>query len=700
MRDEIFSFQKKEQTRGEITHKTQTLLQDSFSFGEQSLTHSLLDKYSHFYISQTSPFHSQIYSRGFGQNQILFSMDGISLNFSNYENGLLLNMIDASNFDKIELLYGNNSIQYGGNAIGGGIHFLSDKDRFTSENKWFSKGTLHFNSNTNALTPKISLGYSSKKIYTKLNFSAYCPRGYEIGQKSRENNTWGQELGVASWQEDLKQDIYKTSLNPYAISQSNFKLYQVGNQSSLKIGEENNINLGLYYNRLEDATQTFSTQNKEGFQYFATNKDHISLFISTLGFQFNKKQKLYSKMNVNIGFSNLDQNSIFRKYQSPYEKSINLNTSKLEFNIDAHKNFNWKWVLFYGINSKVESLKSSSSSISKTKDSSTSLVPFFTIPENNSKPTTIQSNTYLKIERRLDDKTALFAGINFGIQKQEYQFINTLPINSPNISFNKVRTSFNSQISWTRHSCENSNYAVSLFISSRMPDGYNISNPISTSIIIPNLDLKNEEMIGMEGHFYRKFDDLLELQIAPFAYMYKNKIGTQAYTDYSQAALDEDYKFFKRVNLPESFVLGANIDARYHFSKQWMGYFSINYNYGVQKDTQIYLDDIPPLYGNIGIKGNQGKFITHFWVNYNGAKPISFYNPNNELVKSFAASENNKIIGTPEFFILNMSCGYQFNKYIQANITLNNLFDSNYRKYMSGISGLGRNLQVSISFKL
>jgi outer membrane receptor for ferric coprogen and ferric-rhodotorulic acid len=70
------------------------------------------------------------------------------------------------------------------------------------------------------------------------------------------------------------------------------------------------------------------------------------------------------------------------------------------------------------------------------------------------------------------------------------------------------------------------------------------------------------------------------------------------------------------------------------------------------------------------------------------------------MIKSFAAIENNRVVGTPEFFILNMSCAYHFNKHIQANLTLNNVFDAHYRKYMSGISGLGRNLQVSLSFKL
>jgi hemoglobin/transferrin/lactoferrin receptor protein len=233
-----------------------------------------------------------------------------------------------------------------------------------------------------------------------------------------------------------------------------------------------------------------------------------------------------------------------------------------------------------------------------------------------------------------------------------------------------------------------------------MPDGFNISTPLSTTILIPNTHLKNENIFGMEGHFYRKFDDMLELQIAPYAYIYQNKIGTKAFDSFNEIILDETYKVYTPANIAESYILGANIDARYHFSKQWMGYFSVNYNYGVQKDTQIYLDDIPPFYGNIGIKGHQGKFSTHFWVNYNGAKPISFFNPNNEMIKSFAAIENNRIVGTPEFFILNMSCGYQFNKHIQANLTLNNVFDAHYRKYMSGISGLGRNLQFSLSFKL
>ena len=703
MRDALFSFQKKEQTRGEITHKTQTLIQDSFSFAEQGLTSSILEKYSHFYTAQSSPFHSQIYSRGFGQNQINTTIDGISLNFSNYDNSLLLNMIDASNFDKIELLYGNNSIHYGSNAIGGAINFVSDKDNFTDKKSLFAKGTLHFNSNTNALTPKISFGFSNSKFRTKFQISAYCPRTYEIGHRHNDKyKTWGQELGIVEWQNDLKQDVYKNSLNPNTISQSHFKLFQVGNQSTLKLGNESNVMLGLYYSRLDDATHTHTTQNKDAFQFFAKNSDNISLFVSTLGFQFNKKQRLFSKLNINLGYSTLEQTTYFRKYQSPYEKSLAFNTSKLELNIDAHKNFNWKWVLFYGVNAKIESANSFSEANSKNAILPAYYSNFFNIFSPETSPATIKSSTYLKIERRIDDKTALFAGINFGMQQLKYNFLNIEPFSFIDYEkLNVIHTSYNAQISWTRHSCENSNYAATAFFSSRMPDGFNISNPLSTTVLIPNESLKNENILGMEGHFYRKFDDMLEIQIAPYAYLYQNKIGTKAFDSlYDNVTFDETYKVYTRANIAESYVLGANIDARYHFSKQWMGYFSVNYNYGVQKDTQIYLDDIPPIYGNIGIKGHQGKFSTHFWVNYNGAKPISFYNPSNEMIKSFAAIENNRIVGTPEFFILNMSCGYQFNKHIQANLTLNNVFDAHYRKYMSGISGLGRNLQVSMSFKL
>jgi hemoglobin/transferrin/lactoferrin receptor protein len=703
MRDALFSFQKKEQTRGEITHKTQTLIQDSFSFAEQGLTSSILEKYSHFYTAQSSPFHSQIYSRGFGQNKINTTIDGISLNFSNYDNSLLLNMIDASNFDKIELLYGNNSIHYGSNAIGGAINFVSDKDNFTDKKSLFAKVTLHFNSNTNALTPKISFGFSNSKFRTKFQFSAYCPRTYEIGKKHNDkNNTWGQELGIVEWQNDLKQDEYKISLNPNTISQSQFKLFQVGNQSTLKLGNESSVMLGLYYSRLDDATQTHTTQNKDAFQFFAKNSDNISLFVSTLGFQFNKKQRLFSKLNINLGYSTLEQTTYFRKYQSPYEKSLAFNTSKLELNIDAHKNFNWKWVLFYGVNAKIESANSFSEANSKNAILPAYYSNFFNIFSPETSPATIKSSTYLKIERRIDDKTALFAGINFGMQQLKYNFLNIEPFNFIDYEkLNVIHTSYNAQISWTRHSCENSNYAATAFFSSRMPDGFNISTPLSTTVLIPNENLKNENILGMEGHFYRKFDDMLEIQIAPYAYLYQNKIGTKAFDSlYDNVTFDETYKVYTRANIAESYVLGANIDARYHFSKQWMGYFSINYNYGVQKDTQIYLDDIPPIYGNIGIKGHQGKFSTHFWVNYNGAKPISFYNPSNEMIKSFAAIENNRIVGTPEFFILNMSCGYQFNKHIQANLALNNVFDAHYRKYMSGICGLGRNLQVSMLFKL
>jgi hemoglobin/transferrin/lactoferrin receptor protein len=67
------------------------------------------------------------------------------------------------------------------------------------------------------------------------------------------------------------------------------------------------------------------------------------------------------------------------------------------------------------------------------------------------------------------------------------------------------------------------------------------------------------------------------------------------------------------------------------------------------------------------------------------------YNPNGEDNQQYATPE-----GMPSWFTLNAKFELNMGKQWQTQISLENIFDRNYRYFASGISAPGRNLSIAL----
>jgi len=100
---------------------------------------------------------------------------------------------------------------------------------------------------------------------------------------------------------------------------------------------------------------------------------------------------------------------------------------------------------------------------------------------------------------------------------------------------------------------------------------------------------------------------------------------------------------------------------------------------------------IPPLFGRIALDYNRNKLLIGLeWL----AAAMQ-----DRLAQG--DKDDNRIPegGTPGWDILNMKTGYTW-KFITANLSLNNLFDKDYRYHGSGVNGYGRSLFVTVSINL
>ena len=79
---------------------------------------------------------------------------------------------------------------------------------------------------------------------------------------------------------------------------------------------------------------------------------------------------------------------------------------------------------------------------------------------------------------------------------------------------------------------------------------------------------------------------------------------------------------------------------------------------------------------------------------YSGAKLSKDYNLAGEDNHIYSADPLNGYM--PAWVTLNARTAYQFNKYIQLQMALENILDKNYRVFASNISAAGRNLMVTV----
>jgi hemoglobin/transferrin/lactoferrin receptor protein len=109
--------------------------------------------------------------RGLMGNQTLILVDGIRLNNSTFRYGpnQYLNTIEPFSIERIEVLKGNGSVQYGTDAMGGTIHIITESPEFNTKLKAniLSRWASHDMEKT--IRPQVQFG--SKNIAFSSSFS-------------------------------------------------------------------------------------------------------------------------------------------------------------------------------------------------------------------------------------------------------------------------------------------------------------------------------------------------------------------------------------------------------------------------------------------------------------------------------------------------------------------------------------------------
>ena len=596
------------------------------------------------FIQKTNHGGGSAFIRGLTGNQTLIVLDGIRLNNAIYRYGpnQYLNTIDMFTVDKIDVLKGIGSVEYGSDAMGGVIHVKTKENASKELNKISLNNTSKFISNGMEKTNRTAIQYAANKwdFIGGISLKKYgdLVGGENIG---KQNPTGYNELNY-----DLKTRI------------------KLSNQGELIYSSQNTIqnNIPIYHKIVLENFKTNQTDyqihylNYLKYKY-TSNKKWISEIIINASTQRSIEQRSIQKNNSNV----------FRN-EADTVKNVGLTA---EIVSKPYKNWN--------INSGFDYYKDEifSEALETSGDLNTQVFKRGLYPNG----AIYKNSSIFNIHNLNFNKLNIVAGLRYNFLHIQ---MNELTLGKIAIKPSALVSNFGFNYQLNQHS----------FLFGSITTGYrapNIDDLGSLGIVdfryeIPSYDLRPEKSLNTEiGYKFRS--NKIDFSIAAFKMKLKDIIA-RVLVD---GKVISGYNVYNKKNIESSYINGAEVNYTYLVSKFLTWHTNATYTYGQNVTKNEPMRRIPPLFGQNKIsfvKKNKTLAIAH-----------QFAGKQDRLAQG--DKDDNRIgkLGTPGWNIYNIDAGWEF-KNLSVNTSLINISNVQYKTHGSGVYGMGRAINLTIQWNI
>ena len=600
------------------------------------------------FVQKTNHGGGSPFLRGLTGNQTLTLIDGIRLNNPTFRYGpnQYLNTIDPFIIDKIELLRGNGSVQYGSDAMGGVIHILSAEPEFDNNRRIISRFSGKAMSNDMEYTGRGEVEYRSDKLAILL------------GGTFRK---FGDLLGGGT--------IGRQTPTGYRERSLDGKLKWRWNKTNLTIAHQ--------FTR-QDAVPLYHKIKLEDFSFYLFDPQIRRL--SYLKFETKSKNRYIETITFISSIQNSDESRLYKKRRASVrtEESDQVTTSGQT--LDFYSEFSDHWSSNSGIElyaSKIRSDRFTIDAIGDNRIESRGLYPDNARTRNFS----IFSLHHLK-----------FGPINFegGIR---YNYLrHKIPNDDPLIAGGEIVL------------VKPSSLALNAAVMYRLGSGHNLFLSYSEGYRAPNID--DLGTLGLVDFRYEvpAYDlkpESAHNTEAGYKYFGKNWIGNATLFQsrlsnlITRRKLDDQevngYNVYIKENTDKALITGFEYSIDWYISKSIFIQNSASYTYGQNISAKEPLRRIPPFFGHSRIKLTKGKWTFTLEHLYAGRQDRL----------SSGDRDDNRISdsGTPGWSILNYYMSVRLNK-VQLRFGLQNITHEAYRMHGSGIDGVGRSGWIAVDWEI
>jgi hemoglobin/transferrin/lactoferrin receptor protein len=669
------------------------------AFRNTQTTADLLSNSGQVFVQKSQAGGGSPVLRGFEANRILLVVDGVRMNNAIFRGGHLQNVlrVDQNLLEQVEVLYGPSSVVYGSDALGGVIHLKTKMPVLAGEELTALKTSLmtRYASANNELTTSGTVNVGGKKWGSLTGFTlssfgdvrqganrrvAYPDFGKRYSYVLRENGT----------------DVIKTNPNPNVQVGTGYKQYDFLQKILFKPSENAQHLLNIQYSTTNDVprydrlTQLRDGKLRFADWYYGPEKRFMASYQLSL-----RGDKYYDELQVTAAYQDIQESRNTRSFGSANLKSQVEQINVYSLNMDAQKRLGGH-VLRYGLEYVHNEVDSRAT---LTNINSRAVVPADTrYPDGGSTMDWI--SVYATDQLNLNDRWYLNGGLRLNRVNLASSFVSKefFPFPFSEARQNATALTGNLGLVWT----PTLRTKVSMLGSSgfRAPNVDDLGKVFDSQpglVVVPNPDLKPEYSYNLEfsvdqwvGSVFRfngtVFNSWLKdaLVIAPFAL---NGLRTLEYDGVtSQVTANQ--------NMQRATVKGVSLEANVYPSSQWRFQAIYNITKGRiidENGNRSPLDHIPPAYGKVSAQWQHKKWRAEVFSLYNGWKRIEEYRLNSEDNEEDATPE-----GMPAWYTLNVRSSFSLTPSLTIQASVENILDTNYRTFASGVSAPGRNFILAL----
>ena len=636
--------------------------------------------------------------RGFEANKVLYVVDGVRMNNAIYRGGHLQDILslDPMAMENVEIAYGPSAITYGSDALGGAMSFTTRAPRFTSGDKLVRAGAMLRYSSADQSAAHVNVETSNARFAT---FTAFTFNNFGDLRQGNIRNPNYSTFGARPWYVERinGRDSVITNSNPNVQVGSAYKQYDFIEKISFKQSEKLTHTMNIQYSttnnvpRYDRLTQVSLGNPRFGEWYYGPQTRAMFAYHANLS----NRNKLYNTGRITLAWQNIDQSRHDRLFNSPNRNNRLDNVKVYSVNADFSKSIGEKLTANYGLEYYFNDVTSTANSENILTGTQSALDTRYANGGSTMTGTAAYGTAILKATRKI----TLNAGLRYSLVNLTALFIDNSFFNFPFSDVKQSNRNLNGSIGIIV--APNKKWRLTAIVSTgfRAPNVDDLSKVFESNagnLIVPNNELKPENVANIEATIERKFNGKTTLALNGYYMNYTNALTTGKAQFNGEDSIFYDGTLspvYTTVNAAEAFIYGGNLSLNSQVNDHFSLQSSVVYTYGriETNNGDTPLDHIPPVYGRTGFTFQQQKFRGEFSVLYNGWKRIEDYRLNAEDNEAYATAN-----GMPAWYTLNARASYQVHENIQLMVGLENILDANYRVFASNISAAGRNVTFTL----
>ena len=640
--------------------------------------------------------------RGFEASRILLLVDGIRMNNLIFRAGHLQNSItvDKNMLENIDILFGPSSTIYGSDALGGAINLQTKNAKLLSENgnKVFSGNILsNYSTVNNGKSGHFDLNYATSKFGSLTSFSVNDYGDLRMGKRKNSNYPF---LGEREFYTQNINGIDTKVANDdkYVHKFSGYKQYDFMQKLVYQSNVSTKHSINLQYSTSTDIPRydrLTDIDTKTG--KFALARWDYGPQKRFLGAYNLKKDKIFGNTNFNmtLSYQNVEESRITRNFGAPNETTRTEKVKVYGLNTDFKTKIG-TGDFIYGFDFAYDDLQSDVQRINVINGAPG--LTFSRYPDGKNNMLTAEGFAYFN--KNINKHTSYNASMRAGIKTLK-SALETNFFKLPFTTIEQKNITYSGALGIVNNPSENMKISANISTGYRVPNVDDLSKIFDVNkgtLVVPNENLKPEKSVTADLGFTFWNGNKFQFENTFFLTKMYDPIVTDAFTFNGASTIlyeGTPSKVIANQNQGKATIAGLSRTLKIIILKNVLGYGTFNFTNGrVENNSGNFpLDHIPPAYGKAGFRYINKYVNIDLNMNYNGNKNLREYSPFGEDNLQYARPN-----GTESWETYNLKSSLNFIKKTTIFAGIENILDTQYRTFSSGINAAGRNIYFGAKY--